>query len=139
MKLPRSRIEDPQIDLTSLIDVVFLLLIFFMVTTTFVPEAGLRLSLPQASAEAAPPVEEPFEVVIDAGDVVYIGGETVPPAPEPLRARLSAVADGNFERGLRIRADGRASHQAVVAVMDAAAALGFARVDIVTRPWDRER
>lgn len=139
MKLPRSRIDEPQIDLTSLIDVVFLLLIFFMVTTTFVSQAGLRLSLPEASAEAVPPVEKPFEVVIDAGDVVYIGGETVPAAPAPLRARLSALAGGDFQRGLRIRADGRASHSTVVAVMDAAAALGFSQVEIVTRPWDRKK
>lgn len=138
MKLPRSRGEDPQVDLTSLIDVVFLLLIFFMVTTTFVPQGGLQLKLPEASAEAPSEMEEPLEVVIDAGDVVYIGGETVLPRSQPLKARLSAAAGGNLERGLRIRADGRASHQTVVAVMDAAASLGFSQVDIVTRPWEGE-
>lgn len=139
MKLPRSRGEEPQINLTSLIDVVFLLLIFFMVTTTFVPDAGLHLLLPRAQAEVQQVAARPLEVAIDAGDTIYVGGETVGQAPAPLRARLSAAADGEFERGLRIRADGRASHQAVVAVMDAAAALGFGRVDIVTRPLEDGR
>lgn len=140
MKLPRSRGEEPQLNLTSLIDVVFLLLIFFMVTTTFVPDAGLRLRLPEAQAEARPAAErQPLEVMIDAGDNIYIGGETVSRAPAPLRARLSAIAGSDFERGVRIRADGRASHQAVVAVMDATAALGFSRVDIVTRPLESGR
>lgn len=138
MKLPRSHSEEPQIDLTSLIDVVFLLLIFFMVTTTFVPHAGLRLDLPEASAAAVAASDRPLEVVIDADGVVYVEGEGLPPEPAPLRERLSAVVN-DFDRGLRIRADGRASHQAVVTVMDVAAALGFSRVDIVTRPRDRER
>lgn len=136
MKLARSGGEEPKIDLTSLIDVVFLLLIFFMVTTTFVPDAGLRLLLPEAQSETQPPPSRPLEIAIDAGDVIYIGGETVSQAPAPLRARLSALAGSDFERGIRIRADGRASHQAVIAVMDAASALGFERVDIVTRPLE---
>lgn len=134
MRLPRAGGEEPQINLTSLIDVVFLLLIFFMVTTTFVPDAGLQLRLPEASAEASPPADRALEVAVDAGDTIYVGGEAVAGEPAPLRARLSAAAGGDFDRSLRIRADGRASHQAVVAVMDAAAALGFAQVDIVTRP-----
>lgn len=139
MKLARTGGEEPQINLTSLIDVVFLLLIFFMVTTTFVPDAGLRLLLPEAQSETQPPPNRPLEIAIDAGDTIYVGGETVSQAPAPLRARLSAAAEGDFGRGIRIRADGRASHQAVVAVMDAASALGFSRVDIVTRPLESDR
>lgn len=138
MKLPRTAKGDPEINLTSLIDVVFLLLIFFMVTTTFVPEAGLRLELPEASTESATATDEPLEVVVDAADRAYLDGRPLGAEPDALRAALSAAVD-DAGGGLRIRADGRASHQAVVAVMDAAAAVGFERVDIVTRQPERAR
>ncbi|MES1944331.1 biopolymer transport protein ExbD/TolR [Salinisphaera sp. PC39] len=139
MRLPRSRSEDPQLNLTSLIDVVFLLLIFFMVTTTFVPHAGLQLRLPEAAATPAETEGRPLDVSIDAADRIYVDGEPVRSEPAALRARLSARAGDDAGRGVRIRADGRASHQAVVSVMDAAAALGLARVEIVTRPAEEGR
>lgn len=132
MKLARRSPEEPQINLTSLIDVVFLLLIFFMVTTTFVNDAGLRILLPEAGGDIQTPPQNYLEIVVDAADRVYVRGEPVPSDEKVLRSELQNLANGDFARPLRLRADGRASHQAVVQVMDIAAALGFQRVDIAT-------
>lgn len=134
MKLARRRVEEPQLNLTSLIDVVFLLLIFFMVTTTFVRNPGLQITLPQAGEHQPVSADEEVEVVVDARNRVYIGGKIVAVDAKALRAALQRRAGGNFQQPLLVRADGRASHQSVVGVMDAAAALGFSRVDIATQP-----
>ncbi len=134
MRLGRRTPEEPQINLTSLIDVVFLLLIFFMVTTTFVNNSGLEIRLPEAGSETPAEAENTLEVAVDAADRVYVRGEPVASDPQTLRRELQKLAGGDFQRPLRIRADGRARHQAVVQVMDAAAALGFERVDIATQP-----
>ena len=139
MKLARRAAEEPQINLTSLIDVVFLLLIFFMVTTTFVRHSGLDLRLPEAGADSAAVADAPLDVVIDAGGQVYLRGRPLAPDGPSLREALAGAADGDFDQGLRIRADGRASHQSVVEVMDVAATLGFKQVDIATRRVDEGR
>ena len=133
MRLGRRAPEEPQLNLTSLIDVVFLLLIFFMVTTTFVKNSGLQIRLPEAGSEVAPAAEENLEVIVDANNRIIVRGAPVT-SDAGLRQQLRAAAGDNFKQPLRIRADGRASHQAVVRVMDAAAALGFAQVDIATQP-----
>lgn len=134
MKLARRRVEEPQLNLTSLIDVVFLLLIFFMLTTTFVRNPGLKITLPQAGEQRSVSADDQVEVVVDAMDRIYIAGNVVAANAQPLRVALQRRANGNYQQPLLIRADGRASHQAVVRVMDAAAALGFSRVDIATQP-----
>ncbi|MDT0635891.1 biopolymer transporter ExbD [Spectribacter hydrogenoxidans] len=130
MKLARRRLEEPQIGLTPLIDVVFLLLIFFMVTTTFVEDAGLTLQLPIAGAEPAEPEALP-EVVVDAGGNPHVDGHRLV-SRDALMAALADMVDRS--QALRVRADARASHQSVVTVMDAAAAAGFGRIDIATQP-----
>lgn len=135
MKFIRRRLEEPEIGLAPLIDVVFLLLIFFMLTTSFVPQAGFSVSLPEASAPAREARALP-EVVIDAEGRIVVAGQVV--APAGVEAALKALeTDLQTEgRALRIRADGGARHQRVVTVMDAAAAAGFTRIDIATRPVD---
>jgi len=138
MKLGRRNLEEPQINLTSLIDVVFLLLIFFMVTTTFVNSSGLEIILPEAGGETQAAPDNTLEVAVDAADRVYVRGEAVASDPQTLRAELQKLAGGDFDRPLRIRADGRAHHQAVVQLMDIAAKLGFERVDISTLPFPVE-
>lgn len=133
MKLSPGRREEPELNITSLIDVVFLLLIFFMVTTTFVQESGLDLRLPDASAAASDSADEAVEVVIDAADTVYVGGKALGGFEAELREALGRASDGRIDRPLRIKADGRASHQTVVSVMDMAAEVGFSQVDIATQ------
>jgi len=125
--------EQPEVNLTSLIDVVLLLLIFFMVTTSFVRETEIRLKLPEA--ETAPPasVEDALEITITAdGDYLINGKQTINRRPITLRRALAEEADERRDQTIVIRADARASHQSVVTAMDVAGRLGFMRINIAT-------
>ncbi len=120
--------------MTSLIDVVFLLLIFFMVSTSFVKQSKINISLPQAENSAR--VEEPTEqidVMITAtGTYLVNGRELINNRPETIRNALQNVAAGNNNMPLTISADANARHQHVVTVMDVAGRLGFTRISIAT-------
>jgi biopolymer transport protein ExbD len=125
--------EDPEINLTSLIDVVLLLLVFFMVSTSFLKATEIRLQLPQA--EAVPRVEPNMEIEImisAAGDYFVDGQELVNRRAETLQRALEQVAGERRELPITIRADGRASHQSVVTAMDIVGRLGFSRIMIAT-------
>lgn len=125
--------EDPEINLTSLIDVVLLLLVFFMVSTSFLKATEIRLQLPQAEAE--PRVDPPAEIEImisAAGDYFVDGQELVNRRAETLQRALEQVAGERRELPVTIRADGRASHQSVVTAMDIVGRLGFSRILIAT-------
>jgi biopolymer transport protein ExbD len=125
--------EDPEINLTSLIDVVLLLLVFFMVSTSFLKATEIRLQLPQA--EAVPRVEPNTEIEImisAAGDYFVDGQELVNRRAETLQRALEQVAGERRELPITIRADGRASHQSVVTAMDIVGRLGFSRIMIAT-------
>ncbi len=135
MRFARRAAEEPSINLTSLIDIVFLLLIFFMVSTQFVDEARLSLVLPAASQAVPATRDVPIEVIVDARDRYHIDGEAI--APERLAAVLRTHQSQLPDRPLLLRADGQASHQAVVRVLDEAAAQGFETVDIAARPEER--
>jgi len=135
---PRRR-EEPEVNLTSMIDVVFLLLIFFMVSTSFIREASLSLQLPAATSDPAPEQGVPVEVVVGADGRYFFGNEElVNTTLAALRAALLTAADSDTERTIVIRADARAPHQAVVTVMDAAGRAGFSRVSIITSQEDNE-
>jgi biopolymer transport protein ExbD len=125
--------DEPEINLTSLIDVVLLLLVFFMVSTSFIKATEIRLQLPQADAT---PREEPateIEIMIStAGDYFVDGKELVNRRPETLQRALEEVAGEGRELPVTIRADGRASHQSVVTAMDIVGRLGFSRITIAT-------
>lgn len=133
MNLSTRPREEPEINLTSLIDVVLLLLVFFMVSTSFIKATEIRLQLPQA--EALPRVEPPAEIEImvsAAGDYFVDGQELVNRRPETLQRALEQVAGDSRELPVTIRADGRASHQSVVTAMDIVGRLGFSRILIAT-------
>ncbi len=129
--------EEPTLNLTPLIDVVFLLLIFFMVTTSFVRDAELQIELPEAGAEAASP-QEGIEIVIDADGRYFIDSqELVNNRPDTVRSALRQVAGEQREARLKVRADARASHQSVVTVLDVAGRMGFVNIVIETaQPMD---
>jgi biopolymer transport protein ExbD len=125
--------EQPEINLTSLIDVVLLLLVFFMVSTSFLKATEIRLQLPQA--EAMPRVEPPtdIEIMVSAtGDYFVDGQELINRRPETLQRALEQVAGDRRELPVTIRADGRASHQSVVTAMDIVGRVGFSRIMIAT-------
>ena len=133
MKLSPRRREDPELNLTSLIDVVLLLVIFFMVSTTFVEEGRLRVELPSASDVPVARPQDPIVVTVTAQGSYRVNEQgLVNNAPETLRAALVRESEGERDRPLTIRADARATHQTVVTVMDIAARLGFTQVNIAT-------
>lgn len=129
---PRHR-EDPEINLISLIDVLLVLLIFFMVSTTFQQEGRVRVQLPQASQIPQPRgVHEPVVITITAEGGYRVNERTlVNDGADTLRAAL--LKEAGTDRGpLTIRADARTTHQAVVTAMDVAGKLGFAQLNIAT-------
>jgi len=133
VKFRRQPREELELNLTPLIDVVFLLLIFFMVSTTFQKESQISLQLPKASESAAETVTDSIEVVINAGGRYYVNDqELVKSDAESLQAALYSLIDGNRDIPLIIRADAKTPHQSVVTAMDAAGQLGMLRMSIAT-------
>jgi len=124
----------PEVNLTSLIDVVLLLLIFFMVSTSFVKESKITISLPQADNSAI--VEEtPGQIdimITETGNFLVNGRELINSRPETLRNAIQKVSDGNSDLPLTISADANATHQNVVTAMDVAGRLGFVQISIAT-------
>lgn len=134
MKFQRQQSDEINVNLTPLIDVVFLLLIFFMVSTTFTRETQLEVDLPQADNSAELSAERPVEVVITAEGEYRVNGEgLVNSQARTLRMALSKVSEGRLDSPLIISADARTPHQAVVTAMDVAGALGFSKLSITTR------
>jgi biopolymer transport protein ExbD len=123
----RARIS-PTLDLTPMVDVVFLLIIFFMVSTTFITlETGLPVDLPQATTAEGQPEGLPT-VTIDAQRRIYLAGAEV--AEEELEGLLrSVLADAEVETVV-LRADQSVPHGLTVRVMDAIKRAGAARVAI---------
>jgi biopolymer transport protein ExbD len=130
---PREH-EEPEMNLTSLIDVVLLLLIFFMVSTTFVNEARIKLQLPQAStAPAAEQKKDPIEVAVAASGEYRVNGQVlINTSPSTLSAAVSKLAGPKRDVPITIRADARATHQSVVTAMDVLGRLGFRAISIAT-------
>ncbi len=133
MNLQQTRKEEPEVNLTSLIDVVLLLLIFFMVSTSFVNEAEIQIRLPEASLEPVAGETQSLEIAVTAeGRYLVNQRPLVNARPETLRAALQKVAGDNSGQEITIRADAEASHQAVVTAMDIAGKLGFVNINIAT-------
>lgn len=134
MKFQRQQADEVNVNLTPLIDVVFLLLIFFMVSTTFTRETQLEVDLPQADNTAAAEQSRPIEVVITAEGEYRVNGEGLVNAQaRTLRLALAKVSEGSTDLPLTISADARTPHQAVVTAMDVAGGLGFSKLSITTR------
>ena len=140
MKFRRQKTEDEGINLTPLIDVVFLLLIFFMVSTTFTKETHLTIDLPEAVGEQNTEAPEQIEILIGADGGYSVNGQAlVNNKIETLKSAVSKTADGNNKVPLVITADGKTPHQAVVQAMDAAGQLGFVHLSITTRQPEPEK
>jgi biopolymer transport protein ExbD len=134
VKLSSQSRPEPDVNLTPLIDVVFLLLIFFMVSTSFVKQSQITIRLPEAESTAM--VEEPPEkidiMITDQGTYLVNGRELINNRPETIRNALQRVSGGNADLPLTISADANARHQHVVTAMDVAGRLGFVRISIAT-------
>jgi len=127
--------EEPEVNLTPLIDVVFLMLIFFMVSTTFNREAELTIELPTASTEASgDEQEESIEIVIDSEGRYFINQQAVINTRiETLKSAISSVLGRRKSLPLVISADAMTPHQSVVTAMDAAGQLGLVQISITTK------
>lgn len=134
MNFRRTRPEEISVNLTPLIDVVFLLLIFFMVSTTFTRETQLELDLPEAAS--GNPVEsrnQQIELTISAAGEVAINDKALlAPGLDTIKSALQRESGGDTSLPVVITADGQASHQSVITVMDAAGQLGFSRLRLTT-------
>jgi len=140
MRIDTGRLRDePEISLTSLIDVVFTLIIFFVVTTTFDEQSALRLSLPEASAPATMEPEAALVVTVDADGRYFVGeDEVLRRDADSLRQAIARVAGEDRGRPVVLRADASARHQDVVRAMDVLGQLGFSRVSIATQAGESE-
>ena len=141
MKFRRQAQEEVSVNLTPLIDVVFLLLIFFMVSTTFTRETQLAIDLPEASGEVREQEQKQIEIVISKeGDFAVNGRSLVNSQLDTLKSALGKVSDGDSRLPLVITADANTPYQSVVTAMDAAGQLGFANLSMTTRkPEKSER
>jgi biopolymer transport protein ExbD len=133
VKLRPRQHEDPEINLISLIDVLLVLLIFFMVSTTFQQEGRVKVQLPQASQIPLPRGTHEALVITITAEGGYRVNERALINANPDTLRSALVKEAGTERGpLTIRADARTTHQAVVTAMDVAGKLGFAQLNIAT-------
>ena len=133
MKFSLDDDDRTDVSLTPLIDVVFLLLIFFMVTTTFNQHANLRVELPDASNAVQSNEDNKVEVIIDKNGQYYIDGTSLlDQQARTLVTALGKVVKDRKTEKILIRADAQAPHQSVVSVMDAAGKLGLTQISIAT-------
>ena len=134
MKLNLRPRTQPEVNLTSLIDVVLLLLIFFMVSTSFVKQSQIAINLPEAESTVV--VEEtPQQIdimITETGTYLVNNRELINNRPETIRNALRKVSAGNHDLPLTISADANARHQYVVTAMDVAGRLGFKQINLAT-------
>jgi biopolymer transport protein ExbD len=134
VKFKRQAKAQLEINITPLIDVVFLLLIFFMVTTTFTRETRLTVDLPEAQGVARDDQVEQVEITISADSKYSVNGKAlVNNDPTVLKAALAEVSAGDSSLPLVITADALTPHQAVVTAMDVAGQLRFLHLSITTQ------
>ncbi|MCW8858031.1 MAG: biopolymer transporter ExbD [Kangiella sp.] len=125
--------EELQLNLTPLIDVVFLLLIFFMVSTSFKKESKISLDLPEANGEVAEKLPESIEISINKDGEVFVNGEgLINRQLETIKDAIKQVAN-DPATPLVINADAQAPYQAVISVMDAAGQVGFNNLTLATQ------
>jgi biopolymer transport protein ExbD len=126
--------EDPEINLIPLIDVSLLLVIFFMLSSTFMQESRLKIELPQASlAPTGKQKTDPIVVAVtQSGSYRVNDRELVNSSTDTLRAAILEVAGADRNKPVTVRADGRATHQSVISAMDVLGKLGFVRINIAT-------
>ena len=132
MNLRPRRIEDPEVSLIPLIDVVLMLLIFFMLSTSFIHPSQIHVTLPQASVDT-PPATSQIIITVTRTNTLFVNNRALVNArAATLRAALLKVAGNKRDLPVVIRADAHSTTQAMVTVMDVTGALGFSQIDIMT-------
>jgi biopolymer transport protein ExbD len=133
LNLRRSRRDEPEVNLTPLIDVVFILLIFFMVSTTFQRESEIKIELPEASAQPPEQRKELLEIVIDSDGRYFIDDQQVVNRElETLKKAITRSLADQQNVPVVIRADRQTPYQAVIRAMDATSQLGLVQMSLAT-------
>lgn len=127
--------DDVEINLTALIDVVFTLIIFFVVTTSFNNRSALKITLPTSAASQVEAQRQPLTVLIDRSGNYYVGDSALVRSDlASLKEAIRQQAGTDTERTIVIQADAKTSHQSVITAMDAIGQLGFSKLSIATAP-----
>jgi biopolymer transport protein ExbD len=127
--------DDVEINLTALIDVVFTLIIFFVVTTSFNNRSALKITLPSSQASKSEQQTKPLVILIDKSGNYYVGNTAlIRNDLNSLKTAISKQAGNDKRRTIVIQADAKTSHQSVITAMDAIGQLGFSRLSIATAP-----
>ncbi len=130
---PRRR-DDVELDMTPLIDVVFLLLIFFMLSTSLSVSPGIKVDLPKSSAAEVRKKKVTLQVAIEPSGRIFLGGKKL--SLDDLRKKFAAVSKKSSDALVVIEADRKVYHGLVVKVMDAAKTAGLNKLAIATQPED---
>lgn len=130
MGFRRRSVEEPRVDLTPMIDVVFLLLIFFMISTTFIERPGLTINLPESAAQQLRQDKSEVLVYLQADGVIYFDRQ---PVTYPvLVEKLAEIGPSAERKTFLLMADKDALHGNVIKLMDLAKAAGFGKLAIAT-------
>ncbi len=141
MDLKPRKPEEPELNMTSLIDVVLLMVIFFMVSSTFIEEGRVKIRLPEASTvPVTSPGSEPLVITVTHSGEYLVNDRTlINNNPDTLRSAIVKVAGAKRDGPVTIRADATTTHQSVVTAMDVLARLGFVEINIATIPGARSK
>ncbi|PLX83368.1 MAG: biopolymer transporter ExbD [Desulfuromonas sp.] len=136
MGFRRRNRDEPRVELTPMVDVVFLLLIFFMISTTFIETPGISVKLPEAGAQALPKEPEEIKVYLSREGGIYLQDQKV--SLVEFRARLAEAGERAAGTTFLLLADREARHGKVVELMDAAQQAGFGKLAIATEAGSRQ-
>lgn len=139
MNFQRGRTrEEPEINLIAMIDVLLVILIFMLVTTTYSKYAELQINLPQASGKEASPASSQINVAVDASEHYAINNKpTKFSGVDTLAQAMQKAAGNQTDPTIIINADAKATHQSVVNIMEAARLAGFGRITFTTQSQDK--
>lgn len=132
MRFSTARRPDPLVDITPMIDIVFQLVLFFMVSTTFKTSSGIQVDLPRSSQEVVVAEQDDLQILMTLDGTTYLNDSEV--EMEALKRSLEEVATADINRLVVIKADTGVEHGRVVEVMDLARGLGLTRLAIATEP-----
>lgn len=131
--------DDVDINLTALIDVVFTLIIFFVVTTSFNNRSALKITLPSSQASQPEQQIKPLVILVDKSGNYFVGNTALVRSDlNSLKEAISQQAGNDKKRTIVIQADAKTSHQSVITAMDAIGQLGFSHISIATAPEKKQ-
>lgn len=130
MSFQRKQVDEPRIDLTPMVDVVFLLLIFFMISTTFVESPGISIKLPEASSQAIDREPKEIKIYLSREGDIYHRDQQI--SLDGFKALLTEYQSDAEQTTVLLLADQESRHGKVVTLMDLARDAGFVKLAIAT-------